>query len=183
MRAEAIERATHPLTRWLIQITGGFQSEERIAYSLWLMARTPHPFFAILPHTMSPDSPAAQPSAPNRREYYRITVTLPISLQSETDTTEVELNEKPVNISGGGIGLTVNTPYQPDEILLLTLRLPDQEIFKAFIEILRLDPIPYPAGTYRLHARFIRMTSQSRELLIRHILGFQRDHLNKHYLA
>lgn len=132
---------------------------------------------------MSPDSPAAQASAPNRREYYRITITLPISLQPETDTTEVELNEKPVNISGGGIGLTVNTPYQPDEILLLTLRLPDQELFKAFIEILRLDPIPYPTGTYRLHARFIRMTSQSRELLIRHILSFQRDLLNKHYLA
>jgi hypothetical protein len=48
---------------------------------------------------------------------------------------------------------------------------------------LRLDPVPYPADTYRLHARFIRMTSQSRELLIRHILGFQRDHLNRHYSA
>ena len=79
--------------------------------------------------------------------------------------------------------MTVNRHYQPNEILSLTLRLPDQDLFKAFIEILRLDPIPYPADTYRLHARFIRMTSQSRELLIRHILGFQRDHLNKHYLA
>jgi c-di-GMP-binding flagellar brake protein YcgR len=146
-------------------------------------ARIALAILAILDRTMSPDSPAAQPSAPNRREYYRITVTLPISLQSETDTTEVELIEKSVNISGGGIGLTVNRHYQPNEILSLTLRLPDQDLFKAFIEILRLDPIPYPAGTYRLHARFIRMTSQNRELLIRHILGFQRDHLNKHYLA
>jgi len=146
-------------------------------------ARIALAILAILDRTMPPDSPAAQPSAPNRREYYRITVTLPISLQSETDTTEVELIEKSVNISGGGIGLTVNRHYQPNEILSLTLRLPDQDLFKAFIEILRLDPIPYPAGTYRLHARFIRMTSQSRELLIRHILGFQRDHLNKHYLA
>jgi c-di-GMP-binding flagellar brake protein YcgR len=132
---------------------------------------------------MSPDSPAAQASAPNRREYYRITVALPISLQPETDTTEVELIERSVNISGGGVGLTVNMRYQPNEILLLTLRLADQDLFKAFIEILRLDPVPYPADTYRLHARFIRMTSQSRELLIRHILGFQRDHLNRHYSA
>jgi c-di-GMP-binding flagellar brake protein YcgR len=132
---------------------------------------------------MSPDSPAAQASAPNRREYYRITVALPISLQPETDTTEVELIERSVNISGGGVGLTVNMRYQSNEILLLTLRLPDQDLFKAFIEILRLDPVPYPADTYRLHARFIRMTSQSRELLIRHILGFQRDHLNRHYSA
>jgi c-di-GMP-binding flagellar brake protein YcgR len=132
---------------------------------------------------MSPDSPAAQTSAPNRREYYRITVALPISLQPETDTTEVELIERSVNISGGGVGLTVNMRYQSNEILLLTLRLPDQDLFKAFIEILRLDPVPYPADTYRLHARFIRMTSQSRELLIRHILGFQRDHLNRHYSA
>jgi c-di-GMP-binding flagellar brake protein YcgR len=141
------------------------------------------PIFCYTPATMSSDSPAAQPSAPNRRQYYRITVTLPISIQPETDTTEVELVEKSVNISGGGIGLTVNRRYQPNEILSLTLRLPDQDLFKAFLEILRLDPIPYPAGTYRLHARFIRMTSQNRELLIRHILGFQRDLLNKHYLA
>jgi c-di-GMP-binding flagellar brake protein YcgR len=132
---------------------------------------------------MSSDTPPSQTSGRDRREYYRITVTLPISIQPETDNTEFELIEKPVNISGGGVGLTVNTPYQPDEILLLTLRLPDHVLFKAFIEILRLDPIPYPADTYRLHARFIRMTSQSRELLIRHILSFQRDLLNKHYLA
>lgn len=132
---------------------------------------------------MSFDSPAAQAPAPNRREFYRITVTLPISIQPELDNTEVELVEKSVNISGGGIGLTVNRLYQPNEILSLTLRLSDQDLFKAFIEILRLDPIPYPAGIYRLHARFIRMTSQNRELLIRHILGFQRDHLNKHYLT
>jgi c-di-GMP-binding flagellar brake protein YcgR len=132
---------------------------------------------------MSSDSPTAQPSAPNRREYFRITVTLPINIQAETDTTEGELIEKSVNISGGGIGLTVKTLYQPNEILSLTLRLPGQVIFKAFIEVLRLDPIPYPRNTYRLHARFIRMVSQNRELLIRHILSFQRDHLTKHYLA
>jgi c-di-GMP-binding flagellar brake protein YcgR len=132
---------------------------------------------------MPPDIPAPPPSPKDRREYYRITVTLPISIQLETGTTEGGLIEKSVNISGGGIGLTVNQRYAPNEILSLTLRLPDQVIFRAFIEILRLDPIPYPANTYRLHARFIRMTSQSRELLIRHILSFQRDHLNKHYSA
>jgi c-di-GMP-binding flagellar brake protein YcgR len=132
---------------------------------------------------MSSDTPPSQTSGRDRREYYRITVTLPLSIQPETDTTEGELVEKSVNISGGGVGLTVTTRYEPNEILSLTLRLPDQVIFKAFIEVLRLDPIPYPADTYRLHARFIRMASQNRELLIRHILSFQRDHLNKHYSA
>lgn len=141
---------------------------------------------AILLHAMPPNvpnMPAPPPSPKDRREYYRITVTLPLSIQPETDTAENTLIEKSVNISGGGIGLTVNKRYQPNEILSLTLRLPDHVIFKAFIEALRLDSILYPADTYRLHARFIRMTSKNRELLIRHILSFQRDHLNKHYSA
>jgi len=77
--------------------------------------------------------------------------------------------------------LTVNRHYQPDQTLSLTLRLPNHVIFKAFIEALRLDPILYPSDTYRLRARFIRMTSQNRAVLIRHILIIQGDRLSKHY--
>ncbi|MEK7304673.1 MAG: PilZ domain-containing protein, partial [Nitrospirota bacterium] len=118
-----------------------------------------------------------------RREYYRITVTLPIRIQSETDVTEGALIEQSVNISGGGFGVTVTAVYQPNDILSVTLRLPDHGLFTSFAEVLRLDSIPYPGGTYRLHARFIRMTTQDREVLIRHILRFQRDHLQAHYSA
>jgi len=130
---------------------------------------------------MPPDAPASPPSGSDRREFYRITVTLPIRIQPESDTREGEFVEKAVNISGGGIGVTVDVPYSPNEILALTLLLPDQVLFKAFIEVLRVDPLPYPSGSYRLHARFVRMTAQSRDLLIRHIVRFQRDHLTKHY--
>ena len=108
---------------------------------------------------------------------------MPVSIQAETDTTEAELIEKSVNISGGGIGLTVNRVYNPDEILSLTLILPGQVIFKAYAEVLRLEPIPHHVDTYRLHTRFVRMTTQNQELLIGHILRFQRDHLEKHYPA
>ena len=139
--------------------------------------------FAILPCIMASDAPASQPSGKDRREYYRITVTLPIRIQSETDVTEGALIEQSVNISGGGFGVTVTAVYQPNDILSVTLRLPDHGLFTSFAEVLRLDSIPYPGGTYRLHARFIRMTTQDREVLIRHILRFQRDHLQAHYSA
>lgn len=132
---------------------------------------------------MSSDAPASQPSGKDRREYYRITVTLPIRLQLKMDTTEDALVEQSVNISGGGFGVTVATVYQPTNILSVTLRLPDHGLFTSLAEVLRLDPIPYPGGTYRLHARFVRMPSQDREVLIRHILRFQRDHLQEHYSA
>lgn len=132
---------------------------------------------------MPSDAPTSQPSGKDRREYYRITVALPIRIQPETDTTESELTEKSVNISGGGIGVTVTEFYKPGEVLSVTLLLPDQVIFKSSIEVLRLDPLPYPGGTYRLHARFVRMTTQNRELLIRHIVRFQRAHLQGHYSA
>ena len=132
---------------------------------------------------MPTDAPTSQPSAQDRRAYFRVNVVLPISIQAETDTTEGELIEKTVNISGGGIGMTVNVVYKPEEILSLTLILPDQVIFKAYAEVLRLEPIPYKVDTYRLHTRFVRMTTQYQELLIRHIIRFQRDHLGKHYSA
>lgn len=131
---------------------------------------------------MPPDTPS-QSSGRERREFYRITAILPICIQLETDTTEGELSEKSVNLSGGGIGVTVTTIYKPGKVLTLTLLLPDQAPFKSSIEVLRLDAVPVPGDAYRLHARFVRLTTQNRELLIRYIVRFQRDHLQVHYSA
>ena len=133
--------------------------------------------------SMAPDTPTSKPSARDRRAYFRVNTVLPISIQAETDTTEGEFIEKSVNISGGGISVTVNVAYRPDDVLSITLILPDQLIFRTYAEVLWLDPLPYHAGTYRLHARFVRMTTQNQELLIRHILGFQRSRLENHYSA
>jgi c-di-GMP-binding flagellar brake protein YcgR len=130
---------------------------------------------------MSSDTPNPSPNGQDRREYYRINVTLPIRLQPETDDTEGEFTEKSVNLSGGGIGVVVETLHQAGEILTCSLLLPDQVLFKSPIEVLRLVPIAYPGNTYRLHARFIRMTTQNRELLIKYVLQFQRYHLARHY--
>ncbi|MCS6303374.1 MAG: PilZ domain-containing protein [Nitrospira sp.] len=132
---------------------------------------------------MPSDTPPSQPSPADRREFYRITVTLPICLQPESDQAEGTLIQRPVNISGGGIGITLNQVFAVNEILFCTLLLPGQVLFKSYLEVLRVDLIPYPHNTYRLHGRFVRMTSQDRELLIRHIMQFQREHLNKHYSA
>ncbi|HEX5545001.1 MAG TPA: PilZ domain-containing protein [Nitrospira sp.] len=129
------------------------------------------------------DTPASQPSPADRRQFYRITVTLPICLQPESDTAERTLIQRSVNISGGGIGVTLNQTFEVNEVLSCTLLLPGQVLFKSYLEVLRVDPIPYPLNTHRLHGRFVRMTNQDRELLIRHIMQFQREHLTKHYSA
>jgi c-di-GMP-binding flagellar brake protein YcgR len=139
--------------------------------------------FAILLPAMSSDHPAPQPSPTDRREFYRITVTLPICLQPETDVADGECTEQSVNLSAGGIGIVVTQPYRPHEILCCTLLLPGKVRFTSSLEVLRTDPIPYPLNTYRLHGRFVRLAGQDRELLIRHILQFQREHLDKHYSA
>jgi c-di-GMP-binding flagellar brake protein YcgR len=137
--------------------------------------------FDILISIMSPDASTPSPLGSDRREYYRITITLPICLQTETDATEGTFIEKSVNLSAGGIGLVVNIPYHPNDILSCTLLLAEQVLFKSSIEVVRVDSLPYPPNTYRLHARFIEMTRENRELLVRHILQFQREHLTRHY--
>jgi c-di-GMP-binding flagellar brake protein YcgR len=139
--------------------------------------------FAILPSTMPSDPPAPQPSPKDRREFYRITVPLPICLQAEGDKAEATLLQRSVNISGGGIGVTLNQVFEVGAILTCTLLLPGQVLFTSSLEVLHVDPITYPSNTYRLHGRFVRIANQDRELLIRHIIQFQREHLNKHYSA
>ncbi len=92
--------------------------------------------FDILFHSMAPDTPTSKPSARNRRAYFRVNTALSISIQAETDTTEGEVIDKSVNISGGGISVTVNVAYRPDDVLSITLILPDQVIFKTYAEVL-----------------------------------------------
>ncbi len=130
---------------------------------------------------MPSETSTSQPSATDRRDYYRITITLPVKLQAEDGSGDATFTEKPVNISGGGIGMTVEAPYRPSAILSLTLRLPEQSVFTSPIEVLRLDPLP--TGGYRLHARFVKLAPHNREMLIKHITRFQRDHLQAHYSA
>ena len=139
--------------------------------------------FGILLPSMPPGTPTPQSSPADRREYYRITVPLPICLQPENDTAEGTLIQRSVNISAGGIGVTLNQVFEVNAILSCTLLLPGEVLFKAYLEVLRVDPIPYPLNTYRLHGRFIRIANADRELLTRHILQFQREHLSKHYSA
>jgi c-di-GMP-binding flagellar brake protein YcgR len=132
---------------------------------------------------MASGNPGQPPSGRDRREYYRITVRLPVRIQPESDRTEGALVEKPINLSGGGISVTITEVYQANEILAVSLRLPEQGVFTASVEVVRVNPLPYPGGTYRLHARFVRMPAEDREVLIRHITRFQRDHLQDHYSA
>jgi c-di-GMP-binding flagellar brake protein YcgR len=133
---------------------------------------------------MPPDSPIPPHSPDDRRSYYRITVVLPVSIQDETDTGEEQFAEQSVNISGGGIGVTVSKRYDPKAILVLRLSLPDQVILKAFLEVVAVEPITTSRlRTYRVRGRFIRMSAQDRELLIRYIMRVQRDHLQRHYMA
>jgi len=67
---------------------------------------------------------------------------------------------------------------------LLTVRLPDEVIFKVFLEVVAVEPITTGRlRAYRLRGRFIRMPAKDRELLIRYSMRFQRDHLQRHYMA
>jgi c-di-GMP-binding flagellar brake protein YcgR len=127
--------------------------------------------------------PDPQPSARDRRNYFRITIVLPASIQRETDSAESILTEKSVNLSAGGVGFVSELAHQPGEILAITLGLQEQVLFKAQAEVLRQDPLPSRVHAYRIHARFVRMSDHDRELLIGHIMRLQRAHLHEHYSA
>lgn len=61
----------------------------------------------------------------DRRHYFRITITLPVTIQLEGGTDRI-LTQKSVNLSGGGIGFLTNTAYAPGDILMVAIQLPGQ---------------------------------------------------------
>ena len=123
----------------------------------------------------------SEPSGRERRQYFRITTVLPVTVQRETDTAKTELMEKSVNLSAGGIGFITDTAHRPGEILLVTLLLQEHVLFTAQAEVLRQDLLR--PQTYRVHACFIRMSQHDREVLIGHMMRLQRAHLHEHYCA
>lgn len=139
-----------------------------------------HPDFAILLLAMPTDP---QPSARDRRAYFRITLVLPMSIQRGDDATEGTLTEKSVNISGGGIGFIADTDHNPGDIVVITLRLDEETLLKVRAEVLKRNPLPRRPDAYRIHARFIQMSVPEREILIGHIMRVQREHLHDHYSA
>ena len=101
----------------------------------------------------------------------------------ETDTPTSVLTEKSVNISGGGIGFVSDIEYDIGDVLAITLLLQKKVLFKVHAEVLRREPLAHRAPDCRIHARFIQISEQERELLIRHIMRLQREHLHGHYSA
>lgn len=155
----------------------GVKSSERVLRREAIRIVEPVPF-AILLCAMPPDP---QPSGRDRRHYFRITTVLPVSIQLQTDITKCGLTEKSVNLSAGGIGFVTDTAHRSGDILAITLLLQEHVLFTAQAEVLRQDSLP--SQTYRVHARFIRMSEHDRELLIGHIMRLQRAHLHDHYSA
>jgi c-di-GMP-binding flagellar brake protein YcgR len=128
-------------------------------------------------------SPDPEPSARDRRHHFRMTIVLPVSIQLQTDTEESVLTEQSINISGGGIGFVSDIAHDPGDILTITLLLQEHVLLKIQAEVLRRDALPHQVQGFRVHARFIQISEQERELLIRHIMRLQREHLHGHYSA
>lgn len=128
-------------------------------------------------------SPDPEPSAQDRRHHFRMTIVLPASIQLETDTEESILTEQSINLSGGGIGFVSNVAHNRGDILTVTLLLEEHVVFKVQAEVLRRESLPHRAQGFRIHARFIQISEQARELLIRHIMRLQREHLHGYYSA
>jgi c-di-GMP-binding flagellar brake protein YcgR len=124
-----------------------------------------------------------EPSGRDRRHHFRMTVVLPANIQLETDTGKSALTEQSINISGGGIGFVSDVPHNHGDILTITLLLHEQVLFKVQAEVLRREPLAYRPQASRIHARFIQISEQEREVLIRYIMRLQREHLHGHYSA
>src|SRR3982751_4516365 len=98
-----------------------------------------------------------------RREYFRITMTLPIAIQLEADRSCCTCTPQPVNVSAGGIGFVSDLPYRPGDIVVVSLQLTHECVFRGLAEVLRRDPVPQGIGRYRVRARFLNLHERDRQ--------------------
>lgn len=130
---------------------------------------------------MSNKQPDSSNVFDDRRNFFRITASLPIAIAPEGQDGDLTPVPQTVNISGGGVGFITNTEYKTGSILVINMLLPGGVGIEAKAEVVRVSPSPRARGAFRIGARFTEISSKDRDLLVRAIHLLQQKYLSTHY--
>ena len=87
-----------------------------------------------------------------------------------------------VNISGGGLRFTAEREFKQSDIIEVSLVLPPFTPVNAKAEVLRVTPQGRDGARYHIAARFVTISPDDRERLIRHILLLQAERLRSRHI-
>lgn len=123
-----------------------------------------------------------------RRNYYRLKITLPIYIRSLTDGSEENQNSEKwfkaytLDISGGGVKISIDRSLEKGSLLECKLKINDEDlVLKGKVvrcQLAETDPII----RYEIGMSFVDITEYQRDLIIRFIFEEQRKLRKKGFI-
>lgn len=86
-----------------------------------------------------------------------------------------------VNLSAGGIRFPADRPVHPHEQLELNLVLPPFTPIRSIVEVLRVQECDPLGGPFKVAAKFLSLSPDDRERIIRHIFTLDSARLRGYY--
>ncbi len=126
------------------------------------------------------ESPLLDPDE-EKREYFRLYVTLPADYQLEGEGVRFAPQPITLNLSGGGIGFATQRRFNLGDRIVLTIMLPSHPAITAKAEIVRVAPREKDKATFSIGARFTALSKKDQERILKYLINVQRERLRDHY--
>ncbi|TAJ29479.1 MAG: PilZ domain-containing protein [Nitrospirae bacterium] len=120
-------------------------------------------------------------SSEDKREYFRLTVNLPMAYQLEGETVSSAPTPMSLNLSGGGVGFVAERKFNLDDMLLLKILLPSQPPIFARAKIVRTAQLGKNTASYSIGAQFTGLDGKDKEQILKYLINVQLERRRERY--
>jgi c-di-GMP-binding flagellar brake protein YcgR len=118
-----------------------------------------------------------------KREYFRLTVQLPVDYRLEEEETRSVPRPMSVNLSGGGVGFVTQRTFNLGDTLVLRIVLPSSPPLTAKAKIVRMVPLQKDQSSFSIGAQFTELDHEDQERILKFLLALDRKRRQDHYNA
>lgn len=117
----------------------------------------------------------------DKREYFRLTVNLPMAYQLEGETVSSTPTSMSLNLSGGGVGFVAQRKFNLDDLLLLKILLPSQPPIFARAKVVRTAQLEKNTTSHSIGAQFTDLDDKGKEQILKYLINTQLERRRERY--
>jgi len=125
--------------------------------------------------------PDSYDSHDEKREYFRLTVQLPVDYQLEGEEARSVPKPMSLNLSGGGVGFVTQRTFNLGDMLVLRIVLPSPPPITARAKIVRVAPLEKDEASFSIGAQFSVLDTEDQERILKFLLALDRKRRHDHY--
>jgi c-di-GMP-binding flagellar brake protein YcgR len=118
-----------------------------------------------------------------KREYFRLTVQLPVDYRLEGEETKSVPKPMNLNLSGGGVGFITQRTFNLGDTLVLRIVLPSTPPLTARAKVVRVAPLEKDRASFSIGAQFTVLDSEDQERILKFLLALDRKRRHDHFIA